>query len=64
MTTDVQASSWRLVEVGRVVLFTTGPFEGKLATITEIIDHKRVRAQLRTSESPRIPKPPHSIYDL
>lgn len=40
---EVKASQWRLVEVGRVVLFAQGPFEGKLATIVEIIDHKRVR---------------------
>lgn len=40
---DVKASTWRLVEVGRVVLFGTGPFAGRLAAISEIIDHKRVR---------------------
>jgi large subunit ribosomal protein L14e len=40
---EVKASQWRLVEVGRVVLFTHGPFTGRLATIVEIIDHKRVR---------------------
>ncbi|PSK34315.1 60S ribosomal protein L14-B [Elsinoe australis] len=39
---DVTASNWRLVEVGRVVLFTRGPNAGKLAAIVEIIDHKRV----------------------
>ncbi|KAF2722228.1 NAC-domain-containing protein [Polychaeton citri CBS 116435] len=38
----VKASTWRLVEVGRVVLFSEGPYTGKLATIVEIIDHKRV----------------------
>lgn len=32
----------RYVEVGRVVLISDGPFEGKLATIVEIIDHNRV----------------------
>lgn len=41
---EVKASQWRLVEVGRVVLFAQGPYEGKLATIVEIIDHKRVRS--------------------
>lgn len=41
---DITTSQWRLVEVGRVVLFSTGPFEGRLATIVEIVDHKRVRA--------------------
>ncbi|KAL1585398.1 hypothetical protein WHR41_05741 [Cladosporium halotolerans] len=39
---DVTASQWRLVEVGRVVLFVSGPYAGKLAAIAEIIDHKRV----------------------
>jgi large subunit ribosomal protein L14e len=39
---DITTSQWRLVEVGRVVLFGDGPYEGRLATIVEIIDHKRV----------------------
>lgn len=39
---DISASKWRLVEVGRVVLFTHGKFKDRLATIVEIIDHKRV----------------------
>ncbi|KAK0633104.1 ribosomal protein L14-domain-containing protein [Immersiella caudata] len=39
MSTDIQigASSWRRVEVGRVLKLETGT----LATIVEIIDHKR-----------------------
>jgi large subunit ribosomal protein L14e len=51
---DVQitASSWRLVEVGRVVLFSTGPYSGRLAAIVEIIDHKRVSAILSLSSKP------------
>ena len=40
---DIQASQWRQVEVGRVVLFTHGPSTGRLAVIIQIIDHKRVR---------------------
>lgn len=40
--TTVKASNWRLVEVGRVVLVNKGQYKGKLATIVEIIDHKRV----------------------
>ena len=40
---EVVTAAWRLVERGRVVLFNTGPFEGKLGCIAEIIDHKRVR---------------------
>ncbi|KAI9831497.1 MAG: hypothetical protein M1826_003387 [Phylliscum demangeonii] len=38
---EISTSTWKLVEVGRVVLFIHGPHEGKLATIVEIIDHKR-----------------------
>ena len=41
---SIVASNWRLVEVGRVVLLQgDGPYAGRLATIVEIIDHKRVR---------------------
>ena len=40
---DISASSWKLVEVGRVVLIRNGPSAGKIAAIVEIIDHKRVR---------------------
>ncbi|CEP24977.1 60S ribosomal protein L14-B [Cyberlindnera jadinii] len=45
--TTVKASNWRLVEVGRVVLVNKGQYKGKLATIVEIIDHKRVSFRLR-----------------
>lgn len=41
---DIKASSWKLVEVGRVVQIRSGPYEGKLAAIVEIIDNKRVRS--------------------
>ncbi|KAI7787496.1 50S ribosomal protein L14e [Diaporthe eres] len=37
----ISAPKWRLVEVGRVVLIQDGPSAGRLATIVEIIDHKR-----------------------
>jgi large subunit ribosomal protein L14e len=40
---EITTSAWRQVEVGRVVLFNEGEFEGRLAVIVEIIDHKRVR---------------------
>ena len=43
---DISTSPWRLVEVGRVVLFSSGPHVGRLATIVEIIDHKRVSRTL------------------
>lgn len=39
---SIQASKWKLVEVGRVVIFNSGPYANRLATIVEIIDHKRV----------------------
>jgi hypothetical protein len=39
----IVASNWRNVEVGRVLLLQgAGPYAGRLATIVEIIDHKRV----------------------
>jgi KOW motif-containing protein len=41
---DIKATSWKLVEVGRVLLIRKGPYTGKLAVIVEIIDHKRVRS--------------------
>jgi len=40
---DIKASSWKLVQVGRVVLIRSGPYTGKLAVIVEIVDHRRVR---------------------
>ncbi|KAI9711472.1 MAG: hypothetical protein M1820_002035 [Bogoriella megaspora] len=39
---DVKTSQWRLVELGRIVLFSNGPYAGRLAAVVEIIDHKRV----------------------
>lgn len=39
---DITTSQWRLVEVGRVVIFSGGQYDGRLAAIVEIIDHKRV----------------------
>ena len=52
----MKASKWRLVEVGRVVLFNEGPYAGRLAVIVEIIDHKRVSTlgqQTSTWNNPR-----------
>ncbi|GME68417.1 unnamed protein product [[Candida] boidinii] len=46
MSTEVKGSSWRLVEVGRIVLVNN-----KLATIVEIIDQKRVLV-----DGPAIPR--------
>jgi large subunit ribosomal protein L14e len=42
---SIEGSNWRLVEVGRVVLINGDhPYNGRLAAIVEIIDHKRVRS--------------------
>ena len=43
-TAQVEASTWREVEVGRVVIFARGPKQGQIAAIVEIVDHKRVRS--------------------
>lgn len=51
---DITTSNWRLVEVGRVVLFNEGQYEGRLATIVEIIDHKRVRILRRLDAMQRL----------
>lgn len=47
---EINASQWRLVEVGRVVLFTHGKYLGRLAVIAEIIDHKRVNFSISASK--------------
>lgn len=58
----IQASKWRLVEVGRVVSFNSGKYVNRLAVIVEIIDHKRVRGPstetLSSSSIPSIKKYP------
>ena len=46
---DIKPAGWKLVEVGRIVHVRSGPFDGKLATIVEIIDQSRVSG-LRTVE--------------
>ncbi|KAH8662128.1 ribosomal protein L14 [Xylariales sp. PMI_506] len=57
----IVASNWRLVEVGRVVLVQgNGPFAGRLATIVEIIDHKRVLVD-GPSADPKLVVPRHSL---
>lgn len=40
---ELKLASWKLVEVGRVVLIRRGPYTGKLAAIVQIVDHRRVR---------------------
>jgi large subunit ribosomal protein L14e len=49
--TDIKASQWKLVQTGRVVLFTGGKYSGSLAAIVEIVDHKRVRRHLQHEQT-------------
>ncbi|KAK5129026.1 hypothetical protein LTR85_000359 [Meristemomyces frigidus] len=56
---EVTASNWRLVEVGRVAIFAKGPNFGKLVTIVQIIDHKRVLVEGPSSDSAKV-VPRHS----
>lgn len=69
---EITASQWKNVEVGRVALFSDGPYEGRLAAIVQIIDHKRVRLASTTIQpfrsqpkhKPRIKDPiltPHPL---
>lgn len=53
MSTEVVAANWKFVEVGRVVLIDKGVYAGKLATIVEIIDHKRVLVDGPKTKVPR-----------
>lgn len=39
---DIKPAGWKMVEVGRVVTIRSGPFDGKLAAVVEIIDPGRV----------------------
>ena len=51
---EITVSSWRMVEVGRVVVINGGgPSDGKLATIVEIIDHKRVSSHCWDFKPPK-----------
>ncbi|TFK62773.1 hypothetical protein BDN72DRAFT_848329 [Pluteus cervinus] len=43
----------RFVEVGRVVLLNKGPSNGKIAVISEIIDHTRAIVDGPTTDVPR-----------
>ena len=43
----------RFVETGRVVLLKSGPSEGKIAVIVEIIDHNRAIIDGPTTDVPR-----------
>ncbi|KIW09362.1 uncharacterized protein PV09_00260 [Verruconis gallopava] len=57
---DVVANRWRLVEVGRVVVFASpNQYAGRIAVITEIIDHKRVVVEGPSSNASKV-VPRHS----
>ncbi|KAL1990963.1 hypothetical protein VTN49DRAFT_5467 [Thermomyces lanuginosus] len=57
---DLKATSWKLVEIGRVVLIRRGPYTGKLAVIVEIIDHRRVLVDGPSTNGDKI-VPRHSL---
>ncbi|KAH7116771.1 60S ribosomal protein L14 [Dendryphion nanum] len=60
---NIKESKWRLVEVGRVVIFGAGPYLGRLATIVEIIDHKRVLVDGPSKEAP-VPRHSARLADV
>lgn len=55
--TTVATAKFRQVELGRVVLITSGENKGKLAAVVEIIDRKRVLV-----EGPKTNVPRQGIY--
>ncbi|KAL2440707.1 hypothetical protein ABEF94_000063, partial [Exophiala dermatitidis] len=56
---DIKPAGWKLVEVGRVVTIRSGPYEGKLATIVEIIDAGRILIDgPSTKEGQVVPRQP------
>lgn len=58
---DIKPAGWKLVEVGRVVYIRSGPQEGKLAAVVEIIDQGRVLvdgpSKIEGRTCPRTPLP-------
>lgn len=59
---DIKPAGWKLVEVGRVVYIRSGPFEGKLAAIVEIIDPARVLIDGPSkNEATRCPRTPIAL---
>ncbi|KAF7845652.1 hypothetical protein BT93_L1417 [Corymbia citriodora subsp. variegata] len=62
---NIKASQWRQVEVGRVVLFSTGLYANRLAVIAEIIDHKRVLVDGPASKPEKVvPRHSAALSDL
>ncbi|KAI4151755.1 MAG: hypothetical protein LQ340_003316 [Diploschistes diacapsis] len=60
---DVKASSWKTVQVGRVALFMRGIYAGRLATIIEIVDHKRVLVDGPSGDHP-VPRHSEPLSNL
>ncbi|TFB00729.1 60S ribosomal protein L14-A [Trichoderma ghanense] len=59
---SIEGSNWRLVEVGRVVLINGDhPYNGRLAAIVEIIDHKRVLVEGPSSD-PKLKVPRQALH--
>ncbi|VVT55345.1 60S ribosomal protein eL14 [Magnusiomyces paraingens] len=42
MSITIEEPQWKYVELGRVIFIAQGPAAGKIATIVEIVDQKRV----------------------
>ncbi|KAL9637805.1 MAG: hypothetical protein Q9164_001968 [Protoblastenia rupestris] len=61
---EIHASQWRLVEVGRIVLFTHGLYAGRLAVIVEIIDHKRILIDGPSKTLPAVPRQSAPLNNL
>ncbi|TFY62096.1 hypothetical protein EVJ58_g4089 [Rhodofomes roseus] len=61
--TDQPSNFKRFVEVGRVVLLTSGPQAGHIAVIAEIIDHNRcpIRSHRPSSTAPQPACPAQSF---
>jgi large subunit ribosomal protein L14e len=65
MAAEISATNWKNVEVGRVVLLQEGPYAGRLATIVEIIDHKRALIDGPSSDaSLAVPRQAFSFSNL
>jgi len=65
MAAEISASNWKNVEVGRIVLLQEGPYAGRLATIVEIIDHKRALIDGPSSDANlAVPRQPFSFANL
>ncbi|EXJ94942.1 large subunit ribosomal protein L14e [Capronia coronata CBS 617.96] len=56
---DIKPAGWKLIEVGRVVTLRSGPYDGKLAAIVEIIDPGRILIDgPSTKEGAAVPRQP------